>query len=350
MDALSPRRIRQIALIAVLVALGMVILTELYVLLPAFLGAITLFILLDKPQRWLTEKYRLPLPLSSLILMIFSLAAIALPLGGAVYVVARKAGLSRLNQQTILHLLTSLEDGFYDLTGYHLAAEETLHFLASHAEKIIPRMLGSLGNIGLNGVVMYFVLFFLLTERRLFQRLYTRLVPLRSGYALRLQQELKALILANAIGIPLLALVQAGVAMVGYALIGIADPLFWGLITGLASMVPILGTMLVWVPMALYQVSLSNYFTALWVLLYGFVVIGGSDNVARILLQKKLGNIHPLTTFLGVFLGLNLFGFLGLIFGPVLIAAFFLLLRFYAEDYGRDEDSLPGRESARNGI
>ncbi|MCS6981175.1 MAG: AI-2E family transporter [Flavobacteriales bacterium] len=339
MDTLSPLRIRQIALIAVLVALGMVILAELYALLPAFLGAVTLFILLDKPQRWLTEKYRLPLAFSSVVLMIFSLAAIALPLAGSIYVVAHKAGLSRLNQQTILDLLTSLEDGFYDLTGYHLATEETLHFLASHAEKIIPRMLGSFGNIVLNGVVMYFLLFFLLTERRLFQRLYNRLVPLRSGYALRLQRELKFLILANAIGIPLLALVQAGVAMAGYALIGIPDPIFWGLITGIASMVPILGTMLVWVPMALYQVSLGNYLTALWVLLYGFLVIGGSDNVARLILQKRLGNIHPLTTFLGVFLGLNLFGFLGLIFGPVLIATFFLLLRFYAEEYGRAEDS-----------
>lgn len=348
MDALSPRRIRQLVLIGVLVVLGLVLFRELYFLFPAFLGALTLFILLDRPYRWL-EKRKVPPLISSIGLMLAVSVALLLPLSWSVYVVMQKIGMEHFSQEQLLHLLTSLDNGFYEIAGFHLTEESTLRTLASYGQQVVPRILKSLGNLGVNVVVMYFILFFMLTQRRLFISLYVRLMPLESRYALDLQKELASLILANALGIPLLGLVQALVAMAGYSLMGVPDGIFWGLMTGVASLVPVFGTMLVWVPMGLYYIAHNDPVKATGILLFGFLVIGSSDNIIRVILQKKLGNIHPLTTLLGVFVGVSLFGFLGLIFGPVLISAFFLLLRFYAQDFGRPGDTPPASAGARDG-
>lgn len=348
MEGFSPRRIRQLVLLGILLALGIVLFRELYFLIPAFLGALTLFLLLDKPYRWLAAR-KVPPLVSSVSLMIVASGAILLPLVWSAYVVMQKIGMDQLSQENLLHLFTSLDDGFYDLTGFHLTEESNLKALAGYGQQILPQLLGTLGHVGVNVGVMYFILFFMLTERKLFLQLISRLVPLESRYLGRLQKELASLILVNALGIPLLGLVQAVVAMGGYVLLGIPDAVFWGLMTGVASVVPVVGTMLVWIPMALYYVSQEAPLTALYVLLYGFLVIGSSDNLIRAILQKRLGNIHPLTTLLGVFVGLSLFGFLGLIFGPVLISAFFLLLRFYAEEFGHGESTSHQRSGARDG-
>jgi predicted PurR-regulated permease PerM len=70
------------------------------------------------------------------------------------------------------------------------------------------------------------------------------------------------------------------------------------------------------------------------VLAYGLLVVGLTDNVFRFALQKKLGDVHPLITVFGVVLGISLFGFIGLIFGPILISLFVLLVRIYVNEFG----------------
>jgi len=66
---------------------------------------------------------------------------------------------------------------------------------------------------------------------------------------------------------------------------------------------------------------------------YGFGVIGLVDNLFRFLLNRRLGDIHPLITIFGVIIGVQLFGFIGLIFGPLLISMFLLLLRIYSSEF-----------------
>ena len=74
-------------------------------------------------------------------------------------------------------------------------------------------------------------------------------------------------------------------------------------------------------------------------LLYGFFVIGSVDNIFRIWLQNKLGNTHPLITLFGVIVGVQLWGFTGLIFGPILFSLFLLLSTYYGKEFqGKDEN------------
>ena len=67
--------------------------------------------------------------------------------------------------------------------------------------------------------------------------------------------------------------------------------------------------------------------------IYGFLIVGTVDNLFRFWLQKKIGDTHPLITIFGVIIGLNLFGFIGLIFGPILLSMFLLLIQIYRHEF-----------------
>ena len=100
------------------------------------------------------------------------------------------------------------------------------------------------------------------------------------------------------------------------------------------SMVPFVGTLLGILPVFLVTLSSGDTFTAYGILIYGFVVVGSTDNIIRLFVLKKLDNVHPLITLIGVIVGVPLFGFIGLIFGPLLISLFLVILKIYKREYG----------------
>jgi predicted PurR-regulated permease PerM len=138
---------------------------------------------------------------------------------------------------------------------------------------------------------------------------------------------------SNAIGIPLIAFAQGVVALVGYLIIGIKEPFFWFGVTCIAAMLPVVGAALAYVPIAIILFANGDTGRGTAMLIFGFGIIGTVDNVLRFTLLKKLGNVHPLTTVFGVIIGLKLFGFIGLIFGPLLISLFMLLLKIYSSEF-----------------
>jgi predicted PurR-regulated permease PerM len=98
-------------------------------------------------------------------------------------------------------------------------------------------------------------------------------------------------------------------------------------------MLPVVGAAAVYVPMGIYLIAAGNTWQGIGILIYGFAVIGSSDNISRFMLAKKIGDVHPLITVFGVLIGVNLFGFIGLIFGPLLISMFILLLEIYTNEF-----------------
>jgi predicted PurR-regulated permease PerM len=97
---------------------------------------------------------------------------------------------------------------------------------------------------------------------------------------------------------------------------------------------------MVWIPLAIYTLSLGAQWQGIGVALWGFLVIGSVDNIARFVLQRKLADVHPLITIFGVIIGINLFGFIGVVFGPLLISMFLLLVKIYLNEFGKaDADS-----------
>ena len=145
------------------------------------------------------------------------------------------------------------------------------------------------------------------------------------------------LVKANALGIPLISLIQGMTAMLGYFIFGVKEFALWGFLTGIFAFFSVVGTMVVWIPLVLYTYATGEHFNATGLLIYSFLVTGNVDYLARMTLLRKLGNVHPVITILGVIVGLGLFGFIGLIFGPLLISYIIVLFQIYSNEFaGKD--------------
>jgi len=181
--------------------------------------------------------------------------------------------------------------------------------------------------------VLLFVLYFMLIGGRRMEEYCREILPFDSSVSGSVMREVHMIVRSNAIGIPLLAVVQGIVAYIGYLIFGAPSPLFWGVLTCFATIIPIFGTALVWLPLAGYMALAGEWGPAVGLTLYGGLVVTHVDNVVRFVMQKKLADTHPLVTIFGVFIGLSLFGFMGVIFGPLLLEMFVFCVNIFKKRY-----------------
>lgn len=159
--------------------------------------------------------------------------------------------------------------------------------------------------------------------------------PLKDENILLLRKDMNGMVLANAIGIPLIAILQSIVALIGYFIIGVPEPLFWFAITCITAMLPVIGAAMAYIPLGLLLFADGDPVRGVILLAFGFLIVGSADNIFRFWLAKKLVDIHPMITVFGVIIGVNMFGFIGLIFGPILISLFLVMIRIYSNEFGK---------------
>jgi predicted PurR-regulated permease PerM len=172
----------------------------------------------------------------------------------------------------------------------------------------------------------------LVNGRQMEEALYEYL-PLKDSNVELIGKEVKTMVVTGIVGIPLIAFIQGLVGLIGYLLIGIPQPFLWFVATCLTAMLPIVGAALVYVPLTVWLLAEGYTGKGISMAIWGFGFIGLVDNLFRFLINKKMGNIHPLVTIFGVLVGIKLFGFIGLVFGPLLISMFILLLRIYSSEF-----------------
>jgi predicted PurR-regulated permease PerM len=144
------------------------------------------------------------------------------------------------------------------------------------------------------------------------------------------------MVIANAVGIPVVALGQAIIALIGYFILGAPSPMLLFTLTFITSMIPIVGAAIIYVPVGIFMMA-SGDNNGLWMILYCVVIVGLTDNILRFTLLKKLEDIHPLNTVFGIILGLEIFGFMGLVFGPILVSITLLLIQIYTNEFSTKE-------------
>ena len=210
---------------------------------------------------------------------------------------------------------------------------QNINKLGDFIAKSLPGIVGATFNTISTIFFMYFILYFMLMNARYMEDTLYEYIPLKDENVSRLGKEVNSMVASNAIGIPLIAFAQGLVGLIGYLIIGVKEPFFWFGVTCIAGMMPVVGAALAYVPLAILFFANGQNWQGIAMLVFGFGIIGTVDNVLRFTLLKKLGNVHPLTTVFGVIIGLNLFGFIGLIFGPLLISLFMLLLRIYSSEF-----------------
>lgn len=322
---------RQLLFLSVLVATGLVIFWQLNFFVGAFLGATTIYVVLRGTLFRLTErKHWKPWVASSVL--VAATCIVLLGIGYLIFEVVASE-IPNVNTTQIVEGIGKLIAKINDMVGYKVVSgkllTESKDFITRFASMLINTTYSFAANIFLMVVILYFML---AAGRRMEDNL-LRYAPF-SGKSLRLiKREVKDMIFSNAVGIPVVMVAQAATAALFYWIVGIPSILFWAFVTGVFGLVPMVGTALVTVPLSIYLLATGAVWQGIVLLGAAILVIANVDNVCRIFLMKRAADTHPMIVIFGVILGIPLFGFWGIIFGPLLISGFLLLIRIYYIEY-----------------
>ena len=218
-------------------------------------------------------------------------------------------------------------------TGYDVLGSDTTSFIVSALPRIGQAVMGGISSFVINLFVLVFVLYFMLIGGIKMEAYVNAILPFNATNTEHVIHEINMIVRSNAIGIPLLAVIQGGVAMIGYFIFGAPNALLLGFLTCFATVIPMVGTGLIWFPVAVYMALTGDWPNAIGLAAYGGIIVSQLDNLIRFILQKKMADTHPLITIFGVVIGLSLFGFMGVIFGPLLLSLFFLFVDMFKREY-----------------
>ena len=295
------------------------------------MGAIVLAVLLDGPYIRLSA--RIGPNRAAAVLLIGCLLLVCVP---AVVVADLAWSQARnLNPSALSSAAWSLPFGDQSLrSSVDSITQQVGARLTSALVEIATWMAGTAAHGALNIGVMFLCLFFALRSgSQIWQRVRTYL-PFSAESTDALAIELQRVTKATVLGTVLSAVLQGISMAVGFIIAGFPMPVFWGIVTAFTSMLPVLGSALVWVPAVVLSLFHRQAGPAIVILAFGWLVPSAIDKVTRAVVSRRVGNVHPLTTLLGALIGIRVFGLVGLVVGPLMIAAFFELLNLYDRDYG----------------
>lgn len=321
------------SLIAIIIGLGIILFRQIIPFLGGLLGALTIYILVRKQMIHLSEKRNMKRSLAAILITGEAILCFLVPLALVVWLLVINLQNINLDPQTIIGPFEEAASIIKAKTGYNILGGDIISYIISVLPSIGQTLMGGISSFAVNMFVLIFVLYFMLIGGKKMEQYINDILPFNEINSQNVVHEINMIVRSNAIGIPLLALIQGGVAMIGYWIFGAPNILLSGLLTCFASIIPMIGTSLVWVPIAIYMALIGNWLQAFGLALYGALVISQLDNLIRFMIQKKMADIHPLITIFGVVIGLSIFGFMGIIFGPLLLSLFFLFVDMFKREY-----------------
>jgi len=328
-------RLRQILILLLILLIAVLLISQLTIFIPGLLGGITLYILSRSLYFQLIFKRKWRKGWTALLFIFCYLVIIACPVYVSITLASPKISSLAENQEQIIQGIQSVSDKVYEKTGYTLLSAESAKTIAQKVSAYIPRIINSTMVLLTNLIMMFFLLYYLLVQGRDMEKYLAKIIPLKHDNVNLLAGETKMMIRANALGIPIICVVQGAFAALGYWIFGVEDWALWGFVTGVFAFFPLVGTMIIWVPLVGYLFIHGSNLPAIGLTIYSIVVTGNVDYIARLKLMKYMGDVHPIITVLGVIVGLNLFGFMGLIFGPLLISYFLIMVKIYINEFDK---------------
>ncbi|HEU4576108.1 MAG TPA: AI-2E family transporter [Chitinophagaceae bacterium] len=341
-------RIRQLLLLSIILLLLFLVIRELYIFIPGLLGAVTLYILSRANYFQLIYARKWKKGRAALLFIVYYLLLLGLPVYLAITLISPKLQVFLTDPSSYFESAKSSVILIQEKMGANFLSKESLTQLLNRVAALIPGMINSTANLISNLGIMLFVLYYMLYNGKEMEQYLSRIIPLKPDNINILASETKKMIKANALGIPIISIIQGLFAALGYFIFGVNEFAIWGFLTGIFAFFPVVGTMIVWVPLVIYMYVIGQDWQATGLLLYSLIVTGNVDYLARITLLKKIGDVHPVVTILGVIVGLGLFGFIGLIFGPLLISYVIVLFNIYMNEFvttdaANAEESAPGK-------
>ena len=215
----------------------------------------------------------------------------------------------------------------------------TIEKITSFIINNVSEFLASILSILLNFFVMIFVVYYLLKDGEVISRRIKNILPLKESHRQHVLDSFHKITYATFYGNIFVAIIQGVLGGIGFLVLGISSPVLWGIVMVLFALMPYFGTAVVWLPAALNLIFIgylqndnSATVRGIILIIYGVLVISSIDNFLRPKLIGIKAKVHPVLVLLGVLGGLNLFGFMGLILGPVILALLMTFVDIYEEE------------------
>ncbi|MCK4548189.1 MAG: AI-2E family transporter [Candidatus Eisenbacteria sp.] len=208
-------------------------------------------------------------------------------------------------------------------------------FIGSHSTRIIQGFSSSF--VGF--VLMIFAMFYFFRDGEKALDGLVALSPLAPDAASEAFRQFVEVSKATLYGGLVVAVVQGALGGIGFHFLGLPSPVLWGSVMALLSLIPVVGAAFVWLPAALILIAQGAWIKGIILIAYGSLIVGLADNVLKPLLIGERTGLHTLLIFFSILGGLKVFGFLGFVIGPVIIAVLISFARIFRMRYGPEESA-----------
>lgn len=334
MPFLSTPRDRALLLILVL-AVGIAVI--LFPFISGLFGAAVLFVIFVNPYQRLVRVMKPGLAAS--ITLLAALLIVALPLTWLAGIAIAQApdSVQSLQGSPLYARLEHWRIGDYDVGAeVAKASGSIISWISTRAFEFV----GSATSAVLNLVIAFFGLYYLLRNGDTMWEVVRGYIPFSPRTADALKDRFFNVTQAMLLGTVLIAAIQGSLIGAAFGVVNLSNPLFWGTVTAFASILPLFGSGIVWLPATIVLLARGEYGHAVVMLVAGAGIASNIDNLIRPLVYRRVSNIHPMITLVGAFAGVKYVGLTGILLGPLAIAYLFELLSFYAQEYGTPPQSV----------
>lgn len=333
MDTTREYKVNRYFFLVIILIFGGFLLWSLIQFLTAFISAIIFYVLSKPSVDYLIKRRKWKKSRAAVLVIIVSFFIILMPIALLVTLLYNRITHVLLNPSDIINNLKHFGAIIQEKTGFQVVTTQTISSIQSYSTTILSYILNQGLGFFTTITMMYFFLYFMIVNTNRMEAAIVFYLPFKRDKIKMFGNELVAQTFSNAVGVPLIAVAQGFLGFLAFSITGLTEAGFWGVIIGFCSIIPVVGGGIVWIPAAIYQITLGHTWQGIFILAWGFLLMGSIDNIIRFILAKRMADVHPVVTVLGVIMGLKYFGFIGLIFGPLLISYFLILLRIYYMEY-----------------
>lgn len=316
-----------------------------------FFGGFVLYAIFKPLYHFLLKRTRLNRQIVAVLVILISIFLILIPFYLLLSLVISEIQQLLLDRESIIASI-QYENQFFnryfskiDLSDnvFQSRVEERIVDLASEAVNYLSILiLGSIQNLSkqvIGLLIMYFLFYYLLTgeDSDFMQKIFVA-VPFSKQNTITLLEEFRNIVRTTLIASGAIALIEGGILAISFFIFGVQGAFLWGSIAAILSFLPVVGTPMIWVPAIIIQLLQQDYVAAIGILVTGIFITAADNSLFRPVIQKKVGELHPFQSLLGIVIGVSLFGLVGIIIGPLLLAYFYLTVKMFSEEYLSDRE------------
>ncbi|KKG08178.1 hypothetical protein EO95_16375 [Methanosarcina sp. 1.H.T.1A.1] len=345
------RYVRTALALLLIIILSAVIIYAVLPYIDYFFGGFILSVIFKPLYHFFLKRARLNRQIAAVLVIFISIFLILIPLYFLMSLVISEIQQILLDRESIIISIQSESQLFshlfsridipYDILQTGLD-EKIVDLVSEAANYLSILILGSIQNISqqiIGFLIMYFLLYYLLTgeDSDFMQKIFVA-IPFNKKNTVTLLDEFRNIVRTTLIASGAIALIEGGILTASFIVFGIQGAFLWGSIAAILSFLPVVGTPLIWVPAIIIQLLQQDYTAGIGILVTGIFITMADNSLFRPVIQKKVGEIHPFQSLLGIVIGVSLFGLVGIIIGPLLLAYFYLTVKMFSEEYLSDKE------------